>query len=143
MRDLTANSLFDVGSRLGVASLLGRDDSFKGTNMTTSYPTLGFGHSEQTQMIRESVHAFAQEHIAPIAADIDRDNRFPRHLWPMMGELGLHGITVSEDDGGTGLGYLQHTIALEEISRASASVGLSYGPSKKQNTCQSLSAGSM
>ena len=95
--------------------------------MTTSYPTLQFGHSEETQMIRESVHAFAQEHIAPIAADIDRDNKFPRHLWPMMGELGLHGITVSEEDGGTGLGYLQHTIALEEISRASASVGLSYG----------------
>ena len=78
-------------------------------------------------MIRESVHAFAQEHIAPIAADVDRDNKFPRHLWPMMGELGLHGITVSEEDGGTGLGYLEHTIALEEISRASASVGLSYG----------------
>ena len=95
--------------------------------MTTTYPTLQFGHSEQTQMIRESVHAFAQEHIAPIAAEIDRDNKFPRHLWPMMGELGLHGITVSEDDGGTGLGYLEHTIALEEISRASASVGLSYG----------------
>ena len=98
--------------------------------MTTSYPTLQFGHSEQTQMIRESVHAFAQEHIAPIAADVDRDNKFPRHLWPMMGELGLHGITVSEEDGGTGLGYLEHTIALEEISRASASVGLSYGAFK-------------
>ncbi len=95
--------------------------------MTTSYPTLQFGHSEETQMIRESVYAFAQEHIAPIAAEVDRDNKFPRHLWPMMGELGLHGITVPEEDGGTGLGYLQHTIALEEISRASASVGLSYG----------------
>ena len=95
--------------------------------MTTTYPTLQFGHSEETQMIRETVHGFAQEHIAPIAADIDRDNQFPRHLWPLMGELGLHGITVGEEDGGTGLGYLEHTIAIEEISRASASIGLSYG----------------
>ena len=95
--------------------------------MTTTYPTLQFGHSEETQMIRESVHGFAQEHIAPIAAEVDRENKFPRHLWPMMGELGLHGITVPEEDGGTGLGYLEHTIAIEEVSRASASVGLSYG----------------
>ena len=95
--------------------------------MTTTYPTLQFGHSEETQMIRESVYGFAQEHIAPIAADVDRDNKFPRHLWLMMGELGLHGITVPEEDGGTGLGYLEHTIAIEEVSRASASVGLSYG----------------
>ena len=95
--------------------------------MTTTYPTLQFGHSDETQMIRESVHGFAQEHIAPIAADIDSSNQFPRHLWPLMGELGLHGITVSEEDGGTGLGYLEHTIAVEEISRASASIGLSYG----------------
>ena len=95
--------------------------------MTTSYPTLQFGHSETTQMIRETVHSFAKEHIAPIAADVDSNNEFPRHLWPMMGELGLHGITVSEAYGGTDLGYLEHTIAVEEISRASASVGLSYG----------------
>ena len=95
--------------------------------MTTTYPTLQFGHSDETQMIRDSVHGFAQEHIAPIAAEIDRDNQFPRHLWPMMGELGLHGITVPDADGGTGLGYLEHTIAIEEVSRASASVGLSYG----------------
>ena len=95
--------------------------------MTTTYPTLQFGHSEETQMIRETVHGFAQEHIAPIAAEIDSSNKFPRHLWTMMGELGLHGITVPEEDGGTGLGYLEHTIAVEEISRASASVGLSYG----------------
>ena len=95
--------------------------------MTTTYPTLQFGHSDETQMIRESVYAFAQEHIAPIAADVDRDNKFPRHLWPLMGELGLHGITVPEADGGTGLGYLEHTIAIEEVSRASASIGLSYG----------------
>ncbi|MEP6342060.1 MAG: isovaleryl-CoA dehydrogenase [Maricaulaceae bacterium] len=95
--------------------------------MTISYPTLQFGHDETTEMIRETVHGFAKEHIAPIAADIDRDNKFPRHLWPMMGALGLHGITVSEEYGGTDLGYLEHTIAIEEISRASASVGLSYG----------------
>lgn len=95
--------------------------------MTTTYPTLQFGHSDETQMIRESVHGFAQEHIAPIAAEVDADNQFPRHLWPMMGELGLHGITVPEEDGGTGLGYLEHTIAVEEVSRASASIGLSYG----------------
>jgi len=95
--------------------------------MTTTYPSLQFGHSDETQMIRESVHGFAQEHIAPIAAEIDSTNTFPRHLWPMMGELGLHGITVPEADGGTGLGYLEHTIAIEEVSRASASVGLSYG----------------
>jgi len=95
--------------------------------MTTSYPTLQFGHNETTQMIRESVRGFAKDHIMPIAAEVDSNNEFPRHLWPMMGELGLHGITVSEEYGGTGLGYLQHTIAIEEISRASASVGLSYG----------------
>ena len=95
--------------------------------MTTTYPTLQFGHSEETQMIRDMVYKFAQEHIAPIAAEVDSTNKFPRHLWPMMGELGLHGITVSEEDGGTGLGYLDHTIAIEEVSRASASIGLSYG----------------
>lgn len=95
--------------------------------MTTSYPTLQYGHSEETEMIRDSVYSFAQEHIAPIADKIDKSNEFPRHVWPMMGDLGLHGITVSEEDGGAGLGYLEHTIAVEEISRASASVGLSYG----------------
>ncbi|MBC6402623.1 MAG: isovaleryl-CoA dehydrogenase [Hyphomonadaceae bacterium] len=94
---------------------------------TTPYPALQYGLSDQTGMIREMVHNFARDHIAPIAADIDRTNEFPRHLWPLMGELGLHGITVPEEDGGTGLGYLEHTIAVEEISRASASVGLSYG----------------
>jgi len=95
--------------------------------MTTSYPTLQFGLSEEASMIRDSVHAFAQAEIAPRAAEIDESNKFPRDLWPKMGALGLHGITVSEAEGGTGLGYLEHTIAVEEISRASASVGLSYG----------------
>jgi len=95
--------------------------------MIPSYPTLKFGHSETTEMIRQSVHDFAQAEIAPIAASIDSENLFPRHLWEKMGALGLHGVTVEEADGGLGLGYLEHTIAVEEISRASASVGLSYG----------------
>lgn len=95
--------------------------------MTVPYPTLQFGLSEEAEMIRETVYRFAQDEIAPIAAEVDASNKFPRHLWPKMGELGLHGITVSEEDGGTGLGYLEHTIAVEEISRASASIGLSYG----------------
>jgi isovaleryl-CoA dehydrogenase len=94
---------------------------------TTPYPTLKFGHSETTDAIRESVYQFAQDKIAPIAAEVDSSNQFPRHLWPEMGDLGLHGITVSEEQGGLGLGYLEHTIAIEEVSRASASIGLSYG----------------
>ena len=95
--------------------------------MITSYPTLQFGLSEEALMIRDSVHQFAQSEIAPRAASIDEENEFPRDLWPAMGELGLHGITVEEEFGGIGLGYLEHTIAVEEVSRASASVGLSYG----------------
>ena len=94
---------------------------------TTPYPTLQFGHSETTEMIRETVYQFAKAEIEPIAAEVDATNKFPRHLWEKMGALGLHGITVAEEDGGLGLGYLEHTIAVEEISRASASVGLSYG----------------
>src|SRR5208282_5131542 len=78
-------------------------------------------------MIRESTREFAEGEIAPRAAAIDRDNLFPRDLWPRMGALGLHGITAPEEFGGLGLGYLQHCVALEEVSRASASVGLSYG----------------
>ena len=90
-------------------------------------PEFDFGLSEQTEMLRETIARFADERIAPIAAEIDRDDRFPRDLWPEMGALGLHGLTVAEEDGGLGLGYLDHVIAVEEISRASASVGLSYG----------------
>ena len=78
-------------------------------------------------MIRETTRRFADDRIAPLAAHIDATNEFPRHLWPQMGELGLHGITVEEEFGGLGLGYLEHVVAMEEISRASASVGLSYG----------------
>ena len=90
-------------------------------------PDFDFGLSEEAQMIRESVARFADERIAPLAAKVDAEDWFPIELWPEMGELGLHGMTVSEEDGGTGLGYLEHTIAVEEVSRASASVGLSYG----------------
>ncbi len=86
-----------------------------------------FGLGETADMLRDTVATFAANEIAPRAADIDRSNEFPRDLWPRMGALGLHGITVEEDWGGAGLGYLEHCIAVEEISRASASVGLSYG----------------
>lgn len=86
-----------------------------------------FDLGETADAIRDTVHAFAQEKIAPRAEEIDRTNQFPRDLWPQMGALGLHGITVEEDHGGAGLGYLEHCVAVEEISRASASVGLSYG----------------
>ncbi|GAK21759.1 LOW QUALITY PROTEIN: isovaleryl-CoA dehydrogenase [Vibrio sp. JCM 19052] len=78
-------------------------------------------------MLRDHVNAFATEHIAPIAADIDRDNQFPNHLWSKFGEMGLLGVTVDEEFGGAGMGYLAHVVAMEEISRASASVALSYG----------------
>jgi isovaleryl-CoA dehydrogenase len=86
-----------------------------------------FGLGSEVDMLRQSVNGFAQDRIAPRAASIDRDNTFPRDLWPEMGALGLHGITVPEEFGGAGLGYLAHCVAMEEISRASASVGLSYG----------------
>ncbi|HSM29697.1 MAG TPA: isovaleryl-CoA dehydrogenase [Woeseiaceae bacterium] len=86
-----------------------------------------FGLGEDIDLLRESVAAFAADRIAPRAADIDESNEFPRDLWPELGALGLLGITVEEDYGGSALGYLAHVIAMEEISRASASVGLSYG----------------
>ncbi|WP_300539432.1 isovaleryl-CoA dehydrogenase [Sphingosinicella sp.] len=92
-----------------------------------SLSLMNFAHGETIDMLRESVRAFAQDKIAPRAAAIDAENKFPRDLWPELGALGLHGITVSEEDGGAGLGYLAHVVAMEEISRASASVGLSYG----------------
>ena len=90
-------------------------------------PDFDFGLSEQSMMLRDTVARFADERIAPIAAAIDREDRFPRELWPEMGALGLHGLTVDEADGGLGLGYLDHVLAVEQVSRASASVGLSYG----------------
>ena len=92
-----------------------------------TYPTLNFDLGETADMIRATVQGFAADEIAPLAAEIDRTDVFPRHLLPKMGELGLLGITVEEEWGGSGLGYLEHVVAMEEISRASASVGLSYG----------------
>ncbi|WP_267397183.1 MULTISPECIES: isovaleryl-CoA dehydrogenase [unclassified Sphingomonas] len=88
---------------------------------------LDFAAGEMADAIRETTRRFAADRIAPIAARIDADDAFPRELWPAMGALGLHGITVEEEFGGLGLGYLEHVIACEEVSRASASVGLSYG----------------
>src|SRR3981081_3422544 len=92
-----------------------------------AYRMFNFDLGETADAIRETVHDFSNNEIAPRAAEIDKSNQFPRDLWPKIGALGLHGITVEEEYGGSGLGYLEHCIALEEISRASASVGLSYG----------------
>jgi isovaleryl-CoA dehydrogenase len=86
-----------------------------------------FGLGADVDMLRKTVSGFAQDRIAPRADEIDRSNKFPRELWPEMGALGLHGITVAEEWGGSGMGYLAHCVAMEEVSRASASVGLSYG----------------
>ncbi len=92
-----------------------------------NFPALDFHLGETVDMLRRSVQQFAQSEIAPRAAEIDRSNRFPPDLWRKMGDLGLLGITVEEEYGGTAMGYLAHVVAMEEISRASASIGLSYG----------------
>ena len=91
------------------------------------FPSLNFDLGDTVDMLRDAVYNFAQSEIASIAADIDRSNEFPNQLWPKLGEMGLLGITVPESYGGTGMDYLAHIVAMEEISRASASVGLSYG----------------
>ncbi|MCK0536252.1 isovaleryl-CoA dehydrogenase [Alcanivorax quisquiliarum] len=91
------------------------------------YPTLQFNFDETLVALRDSVRAFAEREIMPIAADVDRDNTFPAAMWRKLGDLGVLGVTASEEYGGAGLGYLAHTIVMEEISRASASIGLSYG----------------
>jgi isovaleryl-CoA dehydrogenase len=96
-------------------------------SISNQYPTLDFDLGETADQLRDTVRAFTADEIAPIAAEIDRNDRFPRELWPRMGALGLHGITVEEEFGGSGLGYLEHVVAMEEVSRGSASVGLSYG----------------
>jgi isovaleryl-CoA dehydrogenase len=95
--------------------------------MAQTYSTLNFNLGETIDMLRQAVAQFAADKIAPIAAATDHDNLFPRHLWPEFGAMGLLGITVPEEYGGAGMGYLAHVVAMEEISRASASIGLSYG----------------
>src|SRR6201993_1512201 len=92
-----------------------------------AYRTFNFDLGETADALRETVHDFSSNEIAPRAAEIDKTNQFPIDLWPKLGALGLHGITVEEEYGGSGLGYLEHCVAMEEISRASAAVGLSYG----------------
>jgi isovaleryl-CoA dehydrogenase len=91
------------------------------------YPALDFDLGAEIEMLRDSVRGFAEAEIAPLAAEIDRTDAFPRQLWPKMGRLGLHGITVEEEFGGAGMGYLAHVVAMEEVSRGSAAIGLSYG----------------
>ncbi len=95
--------------------------------MNTPYPTLNFNLGEDIDMLRDSVFQFCNKEVAPRAANIDSSNEFPMDLWRKLGDMGLLGITVDEKYGGTGMGYLAHSVAMEEISRASASVGLSYG----------------
>ena len=94
---------------------------------TNRYPALDFDLGAEIDQLRDSVRAFADDEVAPLAAEIDRTDKFPRQLWPKMGALGLHGITVEEEFGGTGMGYLAHVVAMEEVSRGSAAIGLSYG----------------
>src|SRR5204863_4647443 len=93
----------------------------------TRLSSLDFDLGPEIDMLRTTVRGFAEDRVAPLAAEIDRTDRFPIELWPEMGALGLHGITVEEEYGGAGMGYLAHCVAMEEVSRASASVGLSYG----------------
>src|SRR5258707_6888227 len=95
--------------------------------MRNSWQGLDFDLGEPADMLRNSVRSFSDDHIAPRAEEIDRSNQFPRDLWPRFGELGLLGVTVEEEYGGAGLGYLEHCVAMEEVSRGSAAVGLSYG----------------
>jgi isovaleryl-CoA dehydrogenase len=91
------------------------------------FPSLNFDLGETADQLRASVRGFTADEIAPLAADIDKSNEFPRQLWTKLGDMGLHGITVEEEYGGAGLGYLEHVIAMEEVSRGSAAIGLSYG----------------
>ena len=101
----------------------------------SNLPGLNFQLGEDIDALRDAVREFAQREIAPRAADIDRTDQFPMDLWRKFGDLGVLGITVSEEYGGADMGYLAHMVAMEEISRASASVGLSYGA--HSNTCPS------
>src|SRR5690242_18867018 len=112
------------GSAISCPSAGSGDNRMTASNR---YPTLDFGLGETADMIRDSVRTFSDDHIAPIAAEIDRSNELPRALSPELGALGVLGITVEEEHGGGRLGYLEHCVAMEEISRGSAAVGLSYG----------------
>src|SRR6201990_2846018 len=95
--------------------------------ISNAHRMFNFDLGETADALRETVQSFAANEIAPRAAEIDKNNQFPLDLWPKIGALGLHGITVEEEYGGSGLGYLEHCVAMEEISRASAAGGLSYG----------------
>jgi len=95
--------------------------------MSFMFSSLNYGHGETIDMLREQVASFARNEVAPYAQQVDSDNEFPAHLWPKLGDMGLLGVTVSPEYGGAGMGYLAHSIVMEELSRASASVGLSYG----------------
>ena len=97
------------------------------TSRRPSWATLNHDLGETVGIVRDTVREFTNAEIAPRADEIDRSNEFPRDLWPRLGNLGLLGITVSEEYGGAGLGYLEHTVVMEEVSRGSASIGLSYG----------------
>src|SRR5207248_3952131 len=90
-------------------------------------PSLNFDLGETVDQLRASVRCFTADEVAPLAAEIDKSNEFPRALWPKLGDMGLLGITVEEEYGGAGLGYLEHVVAMEELSRGSAAIGLSYG----------------
>jgi len=98
-----------------------------GPMIPNDFPSLNFDLGETAEQLRQSVRGFTSDRIAPLAAELDRSNEFPRQLWPKLGELGVLGITVEEEYGGAGLGYLEHCITMEEISRGSAAIGLSYG----------------
>ncbi|WP_434928800.1 isovaleryl-CoA dehydrogenase [Shewanella sp. HL-SH4] len=95
--------------------------------MSDLYSSLNFGLGEDIDMLRDAVRSFASNEIAPIAAQVDHDNEFPNHMWTQLGDMGLLGVTVPEEFGGANMGYLAHVVAMEEVSRASASIGLSYG----------------
>ena len=110
-----------------IIKALTRQTIIKGTTMISTFSSMNFNLGETVDMIRTTVNAFSRDEIAPRAAQIDKDNEFPMDLWRKLGDLGLLGMTVDEQYGGSGLGYLAHMVAMQEISRASASVGLSYG----------------